>query len=182
MLEPTGQRLTDRPCIDCGDDLRADNWRPSRIRRKEYRCTPCHSARERVRLGGLRLQELATLGGQCISDDEARLLFSLGTDYGSAKSAEETVRIGFVYVITNPAWPGACKVGRAFDPFSRLAQYQTGSPFRDYELRFAHRFEDCHTAERQIQARLSDHQLEGEWFAISADEAQECIEYFGRNS
>ncbi len=45
----------------------------------------------------------------------------------------ETIE-GFVYILTNPAWPEWVKIGSAIDPFSRSNGYQTGSPFRDYVL------------------------------------------------
>ena len=40
----------------------------------------------------------------------------------------------YVYIISNPAWPGEYKVGIAGDPDSRLKTYQTAAPDRDYEL------------------------------------------------
>jgi len=39
-----------------------------------------------------------------------------------------------VYVLVNPAFPGWCKIGMAVDAEDRLKQYQTSSPYRDYEL------------------------------------------------
>lgn len=86
-----------------------------------------------------------------------------------------------MYVIDHPLMYGV-KIGRACNPESRLRGYQTGCPRRSYRLRYALYFEDCYTAEAALHARLNYHQLEGEWFAIEPDEAQEAIEAFGRNA
>ena len=40
----------------------------------------------------------------------------------------------YVYIVSNPAWPGEYKVGIAGDPDSRLKTYQTAAPDRGYKL------------------------------------------------
>ena len=99
-----------------------------------------------------------------------------GADPGIAASKELTNRDGFVYVITNKAWPHAVKIGRAFDPDSRLAGYQTSSPYRDYELQYAVYFEDCYEAERTIHRRLDADRLDGEWFQFPIEDAIDAID------
>ena len=97
----------------------------------------------------------------------ARQMLDLGADFATAERNEKTDRRGFVYVITNPAWPDHCKVGRAFNPESRLKGYQTGSPHRDYEIVHEVYFHDCYTAEGEIHARIGQYigtHAEGEWF------------------
>lgn len=44
------------------------------------------------------------------------------------------IKEGFVYLITNPAWPNMMKIGSSIDVKNRLNTYQTYSPNRDYEL------------------------------------------------
>lgn len=100
----------------------------------------------------------------------ADLMIELGGDFTTAQKAEATEKRGFVYVITNAAFPGYVKIGRAFNPDSRLAGYQTGDPHRGYKLYAAVYFEDCHFAEEEIHARLHDEYRNGalgEWFNIS---------------
>ena len=101
----------------------------------------------------------------------AKSMFSLGVDFSSAERAEKVDKRGFVYVITHPAWSMYVKVGRAFNPRSRLAGYQTGCPYRGYELAYAVYFEDCHFAEKEIHARLDAARGEGEWFRVSPEVA-----------
>ena len=48
----------------------------------------------------------------------------------SAKGMKE----GYVYAISNPAWPDFVKVGCSIDVYDRFSTYQTSSPHRDFEL------------------------------------------------
>lgn len=86
-----------------------------------------------------------------------------------------TTREGFVYVIGHPSFDGFVKVGRAFNPESRLAGYQTGCPRRAYELHHAVYFPDAHRAEGEMHARLWQYQAEGEWFELPVREAINAI-------
>lgn len=59
-----------------------------------------------------------------------------------------SLKCGFVYIISNKAWENMYKVGISYDPLSRLAQYQTYSPYRDYKLEGYYYFCDKKKAER----------------------------------
>jgi hypothetical protein len=98
--------------------------------------------------------------------EKAVVLAELGADFATAQRAQEVDLRGFVYVITNPAWDDYCKIGRAFDPESRLKGYQTSSPFRDYELYGARYFDNAAQAEMEMHMRLAKYREEGEWFYI----------------
>ncbi|EJT0117300.1 GIY-YIG nuclease family protein [Salmonella enterica] len=50
------------------------------------------------------------------------------------KSIGEKSSCGFIYAIINPAWANYVKIGMSSDPKTRLANYQTYSPLRDYRL------------------------------------------------
>ena len=94
-------------------------------------------------------------------------LYDAGSSIGTAEEAERTRKDGFLYIIAHPRLPGY-KVGRAFDPESRLAGYQTGCPERAYYLRHVSSyFEDCVEIERRVHSALAEHRMEGEWFDIS---------------
>ena len=84
---------------------------------------------------------------------------------------------GYVYVISNPAWPDWVKVGMAIDADDRCGSYQTSSPLRDYVLHCAissdDRRKDESTAHKQLDAVASDRR--GEWFKVSVDTATDCI-------
>lgn len=85
-------------------------------------------------------------------------------------------REGFVYVMTNPAWPGYVKVGRALDPFDRLASYQTSDPNRAYEIQAYRYFEDRYDAERMIQRLLTPWWASGEWYRVPVADALSLLE------
>ncbi len=111
--------------------------------------------------------------------EHARFLMDIGSDFVVSAVAEDTVHSGFVYAIYHPRMHGV-KIGRAFDPESRLSNYNTGCPMREYVLHHAVYFEDCRTAEERIHARLSELRLTGEWFDIEPEQAAECIDWFKR--
>jgi hypothetical protein len=80
---------------------------------------------------------------------------------------------GYVYVISNPAWPDWVKVGMAIDADDRCSSYQTSSPLRDYVLHCAISSDDRRKDESKAHKRLdtvaSDRR--GEWFKMSVDTA-----------
>ena len=55
---------------------------------------------------------------------------------------EDGAQEGYVYVITNKAWPEWVKIGRAIDANDRLRSYQTNSPLRDYWIVYSQYFEE----------------------------------------
>jgi len=81
----------------------------------------------------------------------------------------ETSKEGQVYIIQNPAFPSWCKVGMAVDAQDRLKQYQTSSPYRDYELVKIYNTKDRRQAEAQAHAELEkNYARRGEWFVCDA--------------
>ena len=81
----------------------------------------------------------------------------------------ERSKEGQVYILRNPAFPSWCKVGMAVDAQDRLKQYQTSSPYRDYELVKAYNTENRREAEAQAHAALEKHYARrGEWFVCDA--------------
>ena len=79
---------------------------------------------------------------------------------------------GQVYIITNPAWEGWVKVGMAVDAEDRLNNYQTSSPYRDYDLVYT-----IDTPDRRYTERMMHNILNGimtlekqnEWFKIETE-------------
>lgn len=60
------------------------------------------------------------------------------------------------YVVVNPAWPEWVKIGftSKSEMKDRISTYQTGSPFRDYEVYHTVFFEDAKSAEQEIHKIL----------------------------
>ena len=114
-------------------------------------------------------QQRATIRAQ------AAYLYELGVDPIVAMKSEAIEKRGFVYVIHHPAFPDFVKIGRAFNPESRLRGYQTCCPHRRYRIYAAIYFEDCHFAEHEIHARLNECRAAGEWFEITPFLARHTI-------
>ena len=84
---------------------------------------------------------------------------------------------GYVYVISNPAWPEWVKVGMAIDAGDRCSSYQTSSPLRDYVLHCAVSSEDRRKDESMAHKLLDviSSDRRGEWFKLPVSEAIGCI-------
>ena len=86
------------------------------------------------------------------------------------------VKEGYVYVMTNPAWPEWVKVGMAVDSEDRLKSYQTSSPFRDYILVYSYEVDDRRAAELAAHVRLAKEcDNINEWFRLPPPIANELI-------
>ena len=98
-------------------------------------------------------------------------------DAWSHQKIEQT-KEGEVYAITNTAWINWYKIGKAVNAKDRLNAYQTGSPFRNYELVMSYKTQDRHVAERRMHKLLvkNKYNKKGEWFYI--EDVEDLYEYF----
>lgn len=71
------------------------------------------------------------------------------------------IKEGYVYIITNPAFPGYFKIGSALDVKKRLAQYQTYCPKRDFEMPVYYFSNDRYAEEKEYHKQLK---CVGEWY------------------
>ena len=85
---------------------------------------------------------------------------------------------GYIYVITNPDFPGFVKVGIAKNIKSRLGSYQTSSPRRNYKIEHKIFHPDCRQGERLAHEKLKMFALSrrNEWFEISLHMAISIID------
>ena len=89
-----------------------------------------------------------------------------------------SVTEGYVYIITNSAWPEWVKIGMALDAEDRLNGYQTSSPFRNYKLMYSVSTKDRRKAEAAAhKAAEKVAERRGEWFKMSVAQAKECIQH-----
>jgi len=84
---------------------------------------------------------------------------------------------GYLYLITNSAWPGWIKIGTTKNIKSRLRTYQTGSPFRDYNIVYSVKHPAYLEAEKRIKKQMkyfaSD--IRNEWFKININIAKDRL-------
>jgi hypothetical protein len=96
----------------------------------------------------------------------------------SSLAKYQLTKEGQVYVITNKAWKGWVKIGMAIDAKDRCNQYQTSSPYRDYELKHSKYFNNRRKAEVKAH-KLCETKAEarnGEWFKMKIKDATKLID------
>lgn len=89
-----------------------------------------------------------------------------------APGTHTAIKAGYVYCVTNPAWPGLAKIGSAIDLQQRLGTFQTGDPHRGYVLEVSEIVGDRVAVERQLHLRFSSKRVNGEWFLVSPVEVE----------
>tara|TARA_R110002012_G_scaffold270690_1_gene455073 strand:- start:601 stop:1119 length:519 start_codon:yes stop_codon:yes gene_type:complete len=149
-------------CNHCGVKLVKDreelsyNWKNSRVVRHEYACNSC-------------VQEY---------NKKSNLKRKAKNIAEETKKKYNNEKRGYVYLIKNPAWSGWLKVGMAVDAEDRCNNYQTGSPYRDYELLFKKYFKNKNAAESKAHAifERKSKKFNGEWFKINLTKAINIIE------
>ena len=107
--------------------------------------------------------------------EKAAGLYDAGKDFTSAVQARQSRPDGFVYIIGHKCLDGL-KIGRAFDPESRLKNYQTGCPNREYVIHYVSEYStNCVDLERLVHTILDPVRLQGEWFGCTVAQARAAI-------
>ena len=85
---------------------------------------------------------------------------------------------GYLYLITNNAWPGWIKVGTTKNINTRLRSYQTGSPFRDYSVVYSVKHPLYLEAEKKIKEQMHyfASEIRNEWFKVDLKIAKDRLE------
>jgi len=171
-------------CNTCGAELTEANWIPSwkKINRKQ--CKGCND-RKNARTNHIHNPKHNILSmyvnGKYISRKHPLYkpgrykTFSDAAFDGTYKL--DSIKEGYVYAITNPAWPEWVKIGMAIDADDRCNGYQTSSPFRDYTLEHMVVTNNRRKAEAQAHeaaAKIAEEQR-GEWFKISIEQAKDVL-------
>ncbi len=81
---------------------------------------------------------------------------------------------GYLYIITNKSWPGWLKVGTTRNLKTRLQTYQTGTPFRDYEIVYSIKHPLYLQAEKNIKKQMANFakQIKNEWYEVDLSVAK----------
>ena len=92
--------------------------------------------------------------------------------FGSLNNYKQ-IKEGYVYAISNSAWPNWIKIGMAIDAEDRLNGYQTSSPMRDFVLEHSVASNDRRKSEKEAHTRALPLSLDykGEWFKLSVEQA-----------
>lgn len=93
----------------------------------------------------------------------------------------------YVYILTNEAYPGICKIGKAINPQDRLNQINGAGTVSEWKLRYAHPVTDDYKVENYIHRylqkyrRTSDQGSSREFFEVSLDYAIDTVNYYARD-
>ena len=89
----------------------------------------------------------------------------------------DSIKEGYVYIITNPAWPEWVKIGMAVDADDRCNGYQTSSPFRDYKIEHVVVTNNRRAAEAEAHkaATKMAKETRGEWFKLDIELAKTIL-------
>jgi hypothetical protein len=174
MSGTTGQKHIDKNCRMCGVELLVgENFTQTNLDHCMYFCQACvpkELKNRRMYVNGKYVPKTHPLHKPGRYEGFTDAAFSSLKNYTSSKQ-------GQVYIIRNPAFPSWCKVGMAVDAQDRLKQYQTSSPYRDYELVKAYNTENRREAEAQAHAVLEkNYERRGEWFVCDASLAVDKLD------
>ncbi len=88
------------------------------------------------------------------------------------------MKSGYLYIVTNEAFPGWVKVGTTWDLAKRLHTYQTGDPFRGYRLVYSVYHPEFREAEKRIKEVMKHFALatKGEWYEVDLNMAKSRLD------
>jgi hypothetical protein len=101
------------------------------------------------------------------------------------KLHHSTTKGQYVYILTNEAYPGICKIGKAVSPISRVKQINGAGIVSEWKLRWALPVSDGYALEQIVHQNLETVRMNSfqgssrEFFEISFEEAIQTIENFG---
>ena len=167
-------------CYKCNCSLDDTNWMSSFKKRNQRICKPCYRSNFNSKNGPERLY----INGVYIPKSDPRhKVFKPGNykninDAVFSQSSISQIQEGYVYVITNKAWPDWVKIGMAIDAEDRLSGYQTSSPHRDYVLEHSVYSNNRRKAEQQAHTRATKlaSETNGEWFKLTVQQAIEVLD------
>ena len=173
-------------CKFCNVELTEDNW--AKFARHKGRgwkcCKPCYNIRykESSSRAGIRGNpKRMYVNGKYIS--RRHPLYKPG-NYKTFSDAAfdgtyklDSIKEGYVYAITNPAWPEWVKIGMAIDANDRCNGYQTSSPFRDYKVEHVVATKNRRAAEAEAHKLATKLAVEtrGEWFRLDIEQAKTVL-------
>ena len=175
-------------CNTCGAELTDTNWQKSwkSVNRKQCKaCAARNNARSNPKNNPKNYPKTNPMrmyvNGKYIS--KSHPLYKPG-NYKTFSDAAfdgtyklDSIKEGYVYAITNPAWPEWVKIGMAVDANDRCNGYQTSSPFRDYKVEHVVVTNNRRAAEAEAHKLATKLAVEtrGEWFRLDIEQAKTIL-------
>jgi hypothetical protein len=114
-------------------------------------------------------------------EHERRLRNNGKTQETAIRAKREGHKDGFMYSLWHPRSPEFIKVGRAYDPISRLSDYNVGCPDALYEMLYVSEyFKNNIVAEASVHAclKVDGYHHRGEWFKMDLDTSIKYIKKY----
>lgn len=115
-------------------------------------------------------------------------VYMYGQDTDTKVKLDEANSKGqYVYILTNIAYPGICKIGKAVTPSKRVRQINGAGTVSEWVLKYALPVNDDYKVENLVHQELSYLRMSSfqgssrEFFKIEVEEAIKCIEILGKN-
>lgn len=93
----------------------------------------------------------------------------------------------FVYVLTNDAYPGLCKIGKAVNPEDRMKGINSAGTVSEWKLRYALPVSNDYKVENLVHRHLQEFRRDSvqghsrEFFEVDFETAVKAVEYFGKD-
>ena len=166
-----------RNCLMCDVALEVgENWYKCMVLKKHYRCISCDKL-VKSQSNPINNPRQMYVNGKYIKHShplhKAGRYKTFNDAAFSGTYKLDSIKEGYVYVITNKAWPEWVKIGMAIDAEDRLNGYQTSSPMRDFILEHSVASNDRRKSEKEAHTRALPLSLDskGEWFKLSVEQA-----------
>ena len=179
-LATVGRTPTSLQCAACDVELGEDNWTAYYRNNNIKTCKACNNPDRKYNNPQSNPARM-WVNGKYVP--KTHPLYKAGRYKGFEDAAFSSLENfkdspqGQVYIITNPAWEGWVKVGMAVDANDRAGNYQTSSPYRDYELAHVVDTADRRATEAETHARLGGlFEQRNEWFKCSVEMAKRIID------
>ena len=106
---------------------------------------------------------------------------------GKVQLDEANSKGKYVYILTNIAYPGYCKIGKAITPSKRVKQINGAGTVSEWKLEYALPVTNDYTVEKLVHSELEylrrdSHQGSSrEFFEINLEDALKVLEFIGKD-
>lgn len=106
---------------------------------------------------------------------------------GKVQLDEANSKGKYVYILTNIAYPGYCKIGKAITPSKRVKQINGAGTVSEWKLEYALPVTNDYTVEKLVHSELEylrrdSHQgSPREFFEINLEDALKVLEFIGKD-
>jgi hypothetical protein len=185
LLEEKGEIIIYNPNIITSIYSTVKEWRDNWDKlRKTFRKVPIHKLPSFANFEYLIEYKFIEDGDPI----KVNWVYMYGQDVSTKVKLDEANSKGkYVYILTNEAYPGICKIGKAVTPSRRVKQINGAGTVSEWVLRYALPVNDDYKVENLVHKELESlrrSSFQGssrEFFEIKFEEAIKVIEHLGED-